>query len=656
MANKLEILIQAKDEASKELTGVTKSLGGMSQQLKTLGIAMTAVGAVIIGTMTAITVKWAKAGDEVAKLAAKTGFTTETLSELRHAADLSGTSLAALETGIKRMARTIIDARDGLSTAVRALDDLGLSYEELKDLSPEDQFMTIASALANIEDPTLRAATAMSILGRAGTDMLPMLASGVEGLEAMRKEAHDLGIVFDADAAKAAEAFNDSITKLKAGLAGVGTQIAQVLAPILTKLLTFVTNVIKGITTWTQKHPALMRAITIVTLAIGVLTIALGSFALALLVIPKIAPAVGLAFHTMLGPIGLVTLAISGIIIGLTALVSHLGKTDRAMADLKAAAKELGDTLVSDLGGATRQAITDATAMADAQKGAIQSVIDYIKGIQTEGMDLIPEDVLAAIREISPAWLPELEAIQNGIKDTHAAYQLLTDDITKARVAEIQLGLEAELTDTERAALLSELGTLLSGEAKRLIEKNAPDLVGVLEEQQTDIDTALQTQITSWEDHWKDISDGWDGSLAHLRDVIIPAMNAAIADGLIPPELMNEVSERMDELLAMEKALPAPSAREAALRKRLTEEMLGTNIPPLIPEESLKPTTGEAYLGAGQVRSTGNIVNINLGVLPGDDVTMQRVARAVKSALAEDDRRNAFGQVNKGYFYGRSSI
>ena len=55
-------------------------------------------------------------------------------------------------------------------------------------------------------------------------------------------------------------------------------------------------------------------------------------------------------------------------------------------------------------------------------------------------------------------------------------------------------------------------------------------------------------------------------------------------------------------------------------------------------------------------KSVGDTININLGVLPGDDVTARKVARMIKDVLGEESRRTAFGQVNQGYFYGRSSI
>ena len=62
---------------------------------------------------------------------------------------------------------------------------------------------------------------------------------------------------------------------------------------------------------------------------------------------------------------------------------------------------------------------------------------------------------------------------------------------------------------------------------------------------------------------------------------------------------------------------------------------------------------GEAFAGVGQGFST--TVNVNLGLLPGDEVTLGKVVALIKSRLGRDGRRNSFGPVNQGYYFGRSS-
>jgi len=329
MANQLEIIVGGTDKASPVLGGISKNIEGMGKKMGKVGLGMMAAGAGIVGSLFAITKKTSKAGDEIAKMSKRTGLGTVALSELRYAADLSGTSLDDLETGVKRMQRTIIDAGDGLSTATRALDRLGLSFQELMGLSPEEQFYTLTGAIADLEDPTLRAAVAQEIFGRSGTDLLPMLSEGSEGLAKMRDEAHELGVVFDEEAAAEAEAFEDAMTRLKESFGKAGQKIAEVLMPKLTDLLeNKIIPIIGKVTDWIEKNQGLVDTLWKVGLALtgaGGVLFALSKVASAIMVI-NAALAV---FHGLAGPGGWIKMGVgiaiaAGTIVGMTQLMKSI--------------------------------------------------------------------------------------------------------------------------------------------------------------------------------------------------------------------------------------------------------------------------------------------------------------------------------------------
>ena len=152
-----------------------------AEQFKKAGRTIAVAGAAITGAITLMVRSYVKAGDEIHKMALRTSFSTEALSELQYAAEISGASLSDIEKGVKKMSKTILDASDGLATYVRAFDRIGLSAEDLIKLSPEEQFDKIAKAIASVENPTIRAATAQDIFGRAGTKLLPLFAAGEKG-------------------------------------------------------------------------------------------------------------------------------------------------------------------------------------------------------------------------------------------------------------------------------------------------------------------------------------------------------------------------------------------------------------------------------------------------------------------------------------------
>lgn len=224
-------------DLEKKLRSVQKTLSKTGEKFKSVGAGLTksvTVPILAVGTgLFALVQSTANAGDAIQKMALRTGISTEALSEFKHAAELSGSSIDDVEKSVKRMQKMLFDAEKGLSTSKDALAALNMTFEDLEELSPEEQFNKLSMAIADIESPSKRAALAQEIFGRAGTSLLPMLAQGSKGLAEMRQEAQDLGIVFDQDAADASAKFNDDLDRLKKGVTGVFQELAKSLLPVL---------------------------------------------------------------------------------------------------------------------------------------------------------------------------------------------------------------------------------------------------------------------------------------------------------------------------------------------------------------------------------------------------------------------------------------
>jgi len=237
IVSKLTLDKKSWDKSVQDVKSGQKTLGGYVQQnsakFRKMGMAMTVAGGAIVATFGLMIKKYVAAGDQIDKMSRRTGFAAETLSELRYAAEISGADIGSLEKAVKRMARTIVEAGDGMAEYVDALARVGIEYKDLEGLNPEEQFLKIGYAIAELEDPTLRSAAAQEIFGRAGTQLLPLFAQGAEGLDALREKAHELGIVFDTEAAEKAARLADAQLTLTSALRGVTISIAENLAPAL---------------------------------------------------------------------------------------------------------------------------------------------------------------------------------------------------------------------------------------------------------------------------------------------------------------------------------------------------------------------------------------------------------------------------------------
>jgi len=291
-------------------TDLEKGLKNVEKQCTDLGKKMMLLGTAIAGGLIGATIASAKLGDEIYEMSKRTGIGTVALSELRYMAQLSGTSIEGLEIGIKRMQMVLSDAFQGAPEATKAITDLGLSIEDLKAMSPEEQFYALGVAIAQIEDPTIRAATATQIFGRSGTDLLPMLADGAEGIAKMREEAHQYGRIIDEEAAKKSDAFNDALTKLKESFGKIADAIGSTLMPILTQLMEDkIVPLITKVADWIKTHEDLVVSLLKIggILAVGgMILIGLGNLARAIIAI-NVAIAI---MHGLAGPAGWVKLAV----------------------------------------------------------------------------------------------------------------------------------------------------------------------------------------------------------------------------------------------------------------------------------------------------------------------------------------------------------
>jgi len=292
------------------LRAAERKLKAFGASVRNMGLKMAGLGAVVLGPMLAAAKAFSSMGDQVAKMAKRTGLSVETLSELRFVASQTGTEFESLENGFRRMQRSIYDAGRGLSTAKDALADLGLTYKDLEGLSPEEQFKKLADSLGQISDPTKKAAIAMTLFGRTGTNLLPMFAQGSKGIEALQQKARALGLTMSGEDAKAAEDFTDAMDALwKVVKMGV-FQVGAALAPALQQLAGIFTSIAIKAKSWIEANRQVVVSvakIAAMVLAGGVALMALGTaISLAGTVLGGLATV--LAF--VLSPLGLVIAAV----------------------------------------------------------------------------------------------------------------------------------------------------------------------------------------------------------------------------------------------------------------------------------------------------------------------------------------------------------
>jgi len=167
--------------------------------------------------------------DALNDLADRTGMAVTALQSLQIAAKLSGVEDAS--AAIQKLTVAIGQAAE--SGKADAFSKLGLDFEKLEAMSPDEQFQAVQRAIAALPTHAERAAAAMSIFGKSGVELLPLMD---ENLQQIEERMQALGATLSDDQVNAIDRMNDSLTMVKSTFDGIIGQVAANLAPVVESL------------------------------------------------------------------------------------------------------------------------------------------------------------------------------------------------------------------------------------------------------------------------------------------------------------------------------------------------------------------------------------------------------------------------------------
>jgi hypothetical protein len=234
LASSLDEVNKRLDKTSKEAKKASNDIG----VLKTLavgGAVIKGVGLLASGFTSAASAAVGFANnvrqsiDATGDLAARTGIGVEALQAFQTAANLTG--VQGLDKAVQKLTVTIGKAAEDGKTD--AFTKLGVDFAALQAQSPEDQFRTIAAAIAQLPTEAERAAAAVKIFGKAGVELLPLFA---ENLATIEERSKRLGIVLSGEQVSAVQDMNDALDLVKMTFDGIIGQVTANLAPVITGL------------------------------------------------------------------------------------------------------------------------------------------------------------------------------------------------------------------------------------------------------------------------------------------------------------------------------------------------------------------------------------------------------------------------------------
>lgn len=204
--------------------------------------AVAAVGTAVVG-MSAVMAKQtgevAAYGDNIDKMSQKMGISAQAYQEWDAIMQHSGTSIDSMQRGMVTLAKAAEDNSD-------AFQKLGISQEEVANMSQEDLFARTIAGLQGMEEGTERTALAQKLLGGSAKELGALLNTSAEDTEAMRQRVHELGGVMSDEAVKAAAAYQDSLQDMQTSVDGLKRGLISDFMPSITTVMDGLTAIFSG--------------------------------------------------------------------------------------------------------------------------------------------------------------------------------------------------------------------------------------------------------------------------------------------------------------------------------------------------------------------------------------------------------------------------
>lgn len=211
---------------------LNRAFGVVKGSLAAIGVSAS------VGAFAAFVKSGIDAADELNKLSQKVGVTVESLSALQYAAKLSDLSNEQLASSLARLAKSASEASTGTGDAADTFRAIGVAVKDAQGnlRGTEELLLDVADRLSKMEDSAQKTAIAMKLFGKSGAELIPFLNQGKAGIEALRKEAERLGIIVSTETARAAEEFNDNMTRLAASSEKTKIALVEGLLPALLRV------------------------------------------------------------------------------------------------------------------------------------------------------------------------------------------------------------------------------------------------------------------------------------------------------------------------------------------------------------------------------------------------------------------------------------
>jgi hypothetical protein len=153
-------------------------------------------------------------GGRLNDLAGRTGESAGNMLLLERAFSNAGSSAEKVGPTINKLQKFLTDAAGGAVKNNEALAALGLNLKDLSNKAPVDQLEAFAKAITGVADPAQRAGLAMTVFGKSGGELLPLLMNFSDSVGDARLELGSMVSIMNENSG-AFDTASDKLTVIK---------------------------------------------------------------------------------------------------------------------------------------------------------------------------------------------------------------------------------------------------------------------------------------------------------------------------------------------------------------------------------------------------------------------------------------------------------
>ncbi len=319
------------DNMKKKTQGVGQNLQNMGKNIGRTGKTMTkwVTGPIAgaAGGLLAMGVKMGNTADEILDLESATGMSAEAIQEWRAVADRAGVSTDAVAKASEMLTKSMSRGAEGSADMRIAMDELGLSMDEVREMSPDERMETLITSLQGVEDAGERAELGNRLLRNGYQELAPILDMTEDEMQGVIDGAHESGRVMGRDALENADNFRQGLDELKGEFMGLFNTVMADIMPMLTDDLIpaikenviplirdfgeMVGRLIEWFANLDPRWQKMILGAIGLAAALGPILMVLGPIISAVGSLITFLPMLGKAFALLTGPIGLIIAAIA---------------------------------------------------------------------------------------------------------------------------------------------------------------------------------------------------------------------------------------------------------------------------------------------------------------------------------------------------------